>query len=317
MCLQQSIQTSPDFGSGLRAEVERLLNLGGPDVPAVAALAVAQSAAALNAASVVRASWCAVTFTTAVVAAQAPPEARARIMGRHIARLLPALQAGLSASGAGVVHPMTPGGLARLMRCAFDPTAILTPGQLSWDRVGPVTAVESWGSWRHDAATSTTWSMTDAPQGAVTRDALAALLAPDPSGATRRVTLTYRPHRADTARVVATRGVRQATWRILGRPGVGDAGDHLELAAAHRTQRELAQGAALVSFTAHVTSTVTGWHPLELEHAVVDTEIAAAGAGIELRRCWAHQNAAFTTGLGVGVDLAAHTRIPAAIRHNL
>jgi hypothetical protein len=142
-------------------------------------------------------------------------------------------------------------------------------------------------------------------------------LAPAPSGATRRVCLTYRPHPADRARVLAGRGVRQATWRLLGRPGLGDAGDELALAAARQSQRELAQGAALVSFTAHVTSTVTGRQDWLLDQAVSETETAAAASGVGLRRCWAHQNPAFTTALGLGVDLGVHTRIPAGLRHNL
>jgi hypothetical protein len=314
--VQQTVQTGPDDGSELAAAIDRLLDQATGTAP-IATEALRETAAALTGGCVQRRSWCAVTFATASVAARASEDRRVEVMGRHLARLLPALQVGLTASGAGGVHPMSPSQLAQLVGTAFDPTAVAAGNGWSWGQAGPVTAVESWGAWRHDSATSITWSMTEAPAGAVTRNALSALLAPDLSGATRRVCLTYRPHRPETARVLAGRGVRQAAWRITGRPGLGDARDDLGLAAARQTQRELAQGAALVSFAAHVTSTVVGDDPADLDLAVIETETAAAAAGIGLRRCWAHQNAAFATALGLGVDLAAHTRVPASVRDNL
>jgi hypothetical protein len=314
--VQQSVQVGPDDGSELDAAIDRLLEQAAGGAP-IAVEALRQTAVALSGGCSRRKSWSAITFATTAVAARVPAERRAEVMGRHLARLLGALQAGLTASGAGTVHPMSPAQVAGLVGAAFDPTAVPPTGGWSWAQAGPVAAVESWGAWRHDSAISITWSMTDAPSGAVTRDALSALLAPDLSGATRRVCLTYRPHRPEQGRVLAGRGVRQANWRISGRPGLGDAGDDIGLAAARQTQRELAHGAALVSFAAHVTSTVVGEDPADLELAILETETAAAAAGIGLRRCWGHQNAALTTGLGVGVDLGAQTRVPAFVRDNL
>jgi hypothetical protein len=328
VCLQHTVATRPDDGAEFFAAVEKLTAVQGLPAPAepvevaelvaplIARIALEQTAAALAAGTVRRESWCAITFTTSPIAAQAPKERRAVVMGQHLARLFPALQSALAASGAGATHPMSAAEIADLVAGAFDATGGRQPGR-SWRQAGPVAAVESWGTWRHDSGTSITWAATDPPAGAVTRDALAALLAPDPDGATRRVCLTYRPHRAEDARRLASRTVRQASWRQTGKPGVGDAGDDIGVAAARQTQRELAQGAGLVSFSLHVTTTVLDAHPMVLEAAMRETQNAAAASGIGLRRCWAHQNAAFTQALGIGVELGAHTNVSAAVRENL
>jgi hypothetical protein len=317
---QQVVEVIPDPGTRLAAEVARLTD---PDAPPIARAALAEAAATMPTGQAVLVSRCSVTFATPRgVAARKKPE-RAAAMGEYVARFLPGLAGSLSSAGAGPVALLAPGELAEDLRMAYNPAASAAieraraagePTRVAWEDAGPSGATESWDAYAHDDAVSITWAMTTAPAGEVVRDALAGLFVPDPEALRRRVCLTYRPHRPDTARLMARRSARNALWRA-GQPGVGDAGDDLAVNTARQAQRELARGAGLVSFSLHVTATVTRGG--DLAQAAANVEQAASGAEIGLRRCYGHQAAAFTAALGVGVVPAMHLRIPEAIRRNL
>lgn len=317
---QQVVEVVPDPGTRLSSEIARLLD---PDAPEIARAALAEAAATMPLGQAVLTSRCALTWATPRGVEQRPEGERPEAMAQFVSRFLPSLCAGLSAAGAGPVALMDTAELAEELRMAYDPAATApietaraagNDTRLGWADAGPVGAVDGWDSYRHDAATSISWSMTTAPGGEVVRDTVAGLLVPDPDALRRRVCFTYRPFAPDEARKVARRSARDAIWRAS-KGGVGDAGDDLEIAAARQTQTELARGAGMVSFTLHVTTTAASG--ADLDQVAANVEQAAGGAEIGLRRCYGHQGAAFTAGLGVGVIPATHVRVPKWISRNL
>lgn len=317
---QQVVEVVPDPGTRLSSEIARLVD---PDSPEIARAALAEAAATMPVGQAVLTSRCALTWSTPRGVSQRRADERPEAMAEYVSRFLPSLCAGLSAAGAGPVALMDTAELAEELRMAYDPqaaTAIETARaagndtRLGWSDAGPVGAVDGWESYRHDAATSISWAMTTAPAGEVVRDTVAGLLVPDPDALRRRVCFTYRPFAPDEARKLARRGARDAIWRA-GQSRVGDAGDDLEIAAARQTQAELARGAGMVSFTLHVTTTAASG--ADLDQIAANVEQAAGGAEIGLRRCYGHQGAAFTAGLGIGVVLDAHVRVPKWISRNL
>ena len=316
----QVVETVPDQGMRLRAEVTRLLH---PDAPGPAREALTEAAELMPQGQAVLLSRCAVSWRTTPAAARRKGEARAVAMAELIASYLPGLCASLAAAGAGLCRPMGLAELAEETRMAYDPAAAAaierarvehTPAGVSWEDCGPAGAVESFTAYRHDSARSVTWAMTAPPQGQVFRSALVDLLRADPAVRRKRVTIVYRPHRPREAREIAKRDIRTAIFHAS-KTAHGDAHDDLELQAARGTQEELAQGAALTRFCMYVTATVADGD--DLEQAAGNVEQAAGACDVVLRRCYAHQSAAFAAGLGLGVVLPHHVRVPAFVRENV
>jgi len=233
-------------------------------------------------------------------------------MGQLVLSRLPGLLAGLSGTGAGEITPLSAAGLARTVRVAYDPAvadeldAAAASGQdmpVTWDEAGPVAAVEAFESYRHDSAASVTWSMVDAPRGAVTSRVLAALLGECKGALRKRVTLTFRPHRAGDAAAIVDADVRTAIGWEGARAGEAKATETAALAAARQTAREEAAGAGLTRFALLVTVTAD---PAALEQVAEQAVQLGRASRLRLRRCYGSQAAAFAAALGVGLVLPAH-----------
>ena len=187
---------------------------------------------------------------------------------------------------------------------------------VTWADCGPVAADDQWGMYRHDGAVSITWAMTHPPEGHTYRGVLASLIDGDSVIDRRRLCLTYRPFDA-------AEGKRRVRWELRnallrsGQDRIGDVGEDLVVDAHRQTQKELGQGASLVSFSMHVTATVKVPASGEVDLDLVEATIEQGASDFHLRRCWGHQAAAFTAGLGVGVVPAKYVRVPEAIRSAL
>ncbi|WP_179557035.1 SCO6880 family protein [Pseudoclavibacter sp. JAI123] len=313
-----TIETAPDSGTRLRREVAMNID---PNAPAFARAVLEETVADYPEGSSTVKAFVALTFQGSLRAGgrrRAPEE-----MARELAARLPGLSAGLQATGAGAVQPLTAQEVCEIVRVAYDPAvAVLideahaageTP-QLSWSDVGPAAARASWGGYRHDSAYSTTWAMTVAPRGSVQSSVLARLLAPHRDIARKRVTLLYRPIDAARAAALVEADLSAAQFRQTSSSKPA-ARDTLAVRAAAATASEEASGAGLVNFGALVTATV-----LDAEHeldarAAIDN--LAATARLRLRPVYGSQDSAFAAALPLGLVLSKHLRVPSELREKL
>jgi len=315
-----TMQTSPDPGERLAAEARTLLV---ENAPPLARAVLTEAAAAYAVGAAATATWVALTFTGRTGVGSARGRREAAVV-EQLGRRLPGLLAGLSATGAGACRPMAAGEVTALVRAAYDPAAwpllhrAAATGedpQLGWGDAGPTAQAEAPDHLRHDGAASVTWMMTEPPRGAVHAGVLEPLLAPDPRLATKRVTVTYRPHDAATAVRVADTDVRTALGQATLRRGESRAVETAALAAARQTAAEQAAGAGLVRFSLLVTATVAAATDLPLAAEVV--EALGPACQLRLRRVRHGQSAAFAAALGVGVVLTSHVRVPESLREAL
>jgi hypothetical protein len=226
----------------------------------------------------------------------------------------------LTGTGAGAARPLSAQQLCEVVRIAYEPRAAAlideaynsgtVPG-LQWSDVGPAAAEARWDSYRHDGATSVTWSMTAAPRGAVQSSVLHRLLLPHRDIARKRVTMLYRPMPAAAAARTVEADKRNADFRVKSaeRPS---ARALREKAAADRTAEDEASGNGLVSFGMLVTATsLTGEDLADVEAAI---DNLSATARITLRRVDGSQDSAFAAALPLGLVLPKHLKVPAEIR---
>lgn len=351
-----TVETAPDPGSRLAAEVDGMLTDGAPAL-SVAMLTEAAASYPHGSASVT--AYVTLTFSARRkahpeaegvlargaagrgTASDPKPSSAARgpqEMAAQIGRRLPRLLQQLRSVGAGTGAAMTAAEVAETVRVAYDPAAALLldraraqqarevrqsgcrPAPLvDWQDAGPVAQVEAWDHLRHESGASITWQMVDVPHGAVQSRVLEQLLEADDNLARKRVTIIYRPHDPASAARVADADVRTAIGRATARAGEGRASESLALASARQSAAEQATGAGLVRFSMLVTATVmnTGDLPAQLAQAAEVIDQLGPACQLRLRRCYFSQAAAFAAALGVGVVLPAHVAVPEVIRDNL
>ncbi len=320
-----TVETAPDYGNRLRREVDTHLD---PNAPSVALAMLDEVVRDYPAGSATVTAFVTLTFSMAGRARgrNRQPEDIARDVGSR----LPGLAAGLGATGAGAVRPVTAHELCEVVRVAYDPSAARlldeahavgdTPG-LRWSDVGPIAAEAGWGWYRHDGAVSVTWSMSAAPRGEVFSSVLSDLLAPHPDVDRKRVTLLYKPMDAAQAARLVEQDRRNAHFRAASatRP---TARVMLEQGAAELTAEEEARGAGLVGFGMLVTATVAEADLLDDPRAAVDAARAAidnlaATARSQLRPVYGSQDSAFAAALPLGIVLDAHLTMPREFREAL
>jgi hypothetical protein len=335
-----TIETAPDPGSRLAAEVDSLL---ADDAPALSRAVLTEAAATYPRGSAAVDAYVTLTFTArtrahreaegllGATSAKTASSVRVRSeqeMAAQIGRRLPLLLHQLRSAGAGTGRAMTAAEVAQTVRVAYDPgcaslldrasagTAVeRQAGWVDWASAGPAGQVEAWGHLRHDSGASITWQMVDPPHGAVTCRVLEQLLDAHDSLARKRVTLIYRPHDPASAARVADADVRTAIGRATARPGQSRAAETLGLSAARQAAAEQAAGAGLVRFSLLVTATVTD--PAQLSQAGELIDQLGPACQLRLRRCYGSQAAAFTAALGLGVVLPQHVAVPDLVRDNL
>jgi len=346
-----TIETAPDPGSRLAAEVDALLV---DDAPALSRAVLSETAASYPHGSAAVTAYVTLTFSAcrsthaeaegvlgtssgAGRRSRAPAVRSPQEMAAQIGRRLPLLLHQLRSVGAGTGAAMTAAELAETVRVAYDPAAstlldraraqqarelapyAARPPLVDWLDAGPVAQVESWDHLRHDSGASITWQMVDVPHGAVQSRVLEQLLEADEHLARKRVTLIYRPHDAASAARVADADVRTAVGRASLRKGELRAGESLALASARQSASEQASGAGLTRFSLLVTATVLDpdGDPAKLAQAAEVIDQLGPACQLRLRRCFFSQAAAFTAALGVGVVLPKHVAVPEVIRDYL
>ena len=348
-----TVETAPDPGSRIAAEVEAMLT---DDAPALSRAMLTETAVSYPHGSAAVTAYVTLTFSARRVAhteaegvmgtgggkgsqtKRAPSVRSAEEMAAQIGRRLPLLLHQLRSVGAGTGAAMTAAEVAETVRVAYDPAAAAlldraraqqarepaphaspehrSPAPLvTWEDAGPIAQVESWDHLRHDSGASITWQMVDVPHGAVQSRILEQLLEADEHLARKRVTLIYRPHDPASAARVADADVRTAVGRASLRKGEIRAGESLALASARQSASEQASGAGLVRFSMLVTATVDD--PAKLAQAAEVIDQLGPACQLRLRRCYFGQAAAFTAALGVGVVLPKHVAVPEVVRDYL
>lgn len=314
---QVTIETAPDSGSKLRAEIEN--NVAG-SAPQLARDVLDQIASTYPTGAATITSRVTVTWSDAP-----RPGHRRRSIGDiavDIGQRLPALTVGLAATGAGPARPMNVAEVAAAIRVAYDPKIAALVDEVGpdhagvdWVDCGPVGTQETWDTYRHDSGCSTSWEMAEPPRGFVMSSAMGRLLAPDESVARKRVSFLLRPHAPAEATRLVERDRRDALFAMQGRKGPGRARDLVEVRATELAATEEALGAALVRFGMIVTATVLA--PEDLEAAIVAVENLATSSRIRLRRACGSQATTFLAGLPLGMVLPSHLKVPAFIRDAL
>ena len=188
------------------------------------------------------------------------------------------------------------GGVARMLRAAYDPYA---PGGRagvgSTEEPLPAVAVEErWDALRTDSAAHAVFWIREWPRSEVYASFLQPLLA---NGAHRTLSLTCEPLTAQRAlRDIRRAKVEQASDAAQ-RARIGQVEDEAhraEAADVARREAELVSGHGDLRFTGLLT--VSAPDPDALDAACALTESAAAQAMCELRRLTGQQSAAFVAG---------------------
>jgi len=311
-----TVETAPDPGHTVAAEVNRLLT---DDAPALSRAVMTETAQRYPAGSAKVSSWLAITWT--------PTRAGSRKVGRdellaHIGTRMPGLVSNLIGTGVGAAHPMTADEIARQVHIAYDPATSTVfdearaSGQdasVPWcDVASP--AIDQYGQLAHADAVSVTWRMIEPPRSAVQSTVLVPLLKPHPDLLRKRVTLLYRPHRSDEAARVADEDLRTAAGHAGSRKGEQRAVDSRALAAARQTAAEQASGAGLIRFAILVTATTTPENQHKGEAVVSQL---SGTSRLKMKPATGSQAVAFQAALGMGLVLASHTRIPSVIREQM
>lgn len=312
-----TIETAPDSGERLRAEVDQLID---PAAPALARQVLAETAQSYPAGGAQVSTRVALTYKPGT----ARSKDEADEMAVEIGTRLPGLADALATTGAGAAFPLSPSTIAEAVRVAYDPASAQTldqarrqrPGvdHVGWADAGPVAAQEHWDRYQHDSGLSVTWEMAEAPRGAVLANVLGQLLAPHRDVPRKRVTLIYRPHDPGAAARLVDRDVRDANFRATKKRAAA-ARDDLAVQAARQSAQEEAAGAGVVRFSILVTATVSREADLRQAIAVIDN--LSATARIRLRRVYGGQSAAFAAALGIGVILPSHVLVPRELSENL
>ncbi len=305
------IDTSPDSGERLRAEVNHLLV---DDAPPLAREILLQTAAEYPTGSAVMSARVAITFKATTTEHRHDPAEMAVEIGTRLPELYMSLrEAGLDAT------PMDGWAVAETVRVAYDPAAghLIDEArgsgdgaQVVWADAGPAAHQEKWGSYRHDSGVSVTFAMEEAPRGTVREQVLRRLLEPHRDLARKRITLIYRPHSAGDAATIVDRDFKDAIVGVSGKGMVSGAAN-IALEATTRARDEEARGAGVVRFSILMTATVGAEQDLRRTESVLRN--LASTARLRVRPCYGYQAAAFAAGLGIGVLLPEHATIPGAL----
>ncbi|WP_329468700.1 SCO6880 family protein [Streptomyces sp. NBC_01431] len=312
-----TVETAPDTGIRLAEEVNTNLS---PDAPPLAAAMLRDVLATYPAGSAQISTR--ITLTYSGAARPGHERRTADDMAVLIGHRLPGLTSTLAMTGAGPARPMTARQLAEAVRIAYDPSvaALVEEAQhsggtgLTWDEAGPASSDEAVGTYAHDGACSITWSMSEAPRGAVLSSVLTGFLQPSDDIARKRVTLLYRPHDPASATHIVQRDKRDAEFKAGSTKG-NRARDDVAVKAARQSEEEEATGAGVVRFALLATATVTDRADLPRAEAAMDN--LAAPARIRLRRMTRTQAASFAAALPIGLVLPAHVMVPSTVRDNL
>ncbi|NAE18023.1 SCO6880 family protein [Enterococcus hirae] len=330
-----SIDVTPDEGSGLIREVNRLCTSAAPDLAREMLQEIASTYG--KSAPVVR-GRVALTFTaersahqdtdrewlrtrTAKKAASEPEQRMltSEEIAAEIGARLPKLRDRLMGTGAAGVRLLSAQEIAEVVAVAYDPSrgpaleeALVQrrDSGITWESAGPTEQEESWRHLRHDSGLSATWQMTAASPTPVPCTVLRPLLEPSDGVVRKSVTLLYSPFSPAAAKQVADQHQR-VTAMALDRKGTQHAGRQLDAKVAEQTAQEQAAGAGLLEFSLLVTATIAssgnpGDDAERLRNVATATWQSGDDAGVKLRRVTGAQAWAFALSLGF---LAPHKHL--------
>lgn len=312
------VQTEPDLGDKLAAEVEGQIAESAPELAKRIMREVTDSYPTGSAE--VR-TWVALTFRTPAADWDAEPG----IIIDGIAEQLPGIMENLAGTGAGPVRLLDGQDLCDIGISAFDPeqskalSAAAASGRrmtTRWADVGPSATQNMWDHYRHDSGTSRSWLMTSPPRGATRHTVLRRLLQPNKHCPVKRVTFIYNHISPGRAGKLVDDAAEAATFRAnsnrRGRPTSRQAA---EVVRAKRVADEEAGGAGLVDIAIVVTITVPT--PEDLPRAVAAMDHLVPTARAEMRPAYGANDAAFALGLPFGLVALVHSSVPTAIREGL
>ncbi|GAB3868530.1 hypothetical protein GCM10028801_44600 [Nocardioides maradonensis] len=231
-----------------------------------------------------------------------------------ISDLLPELISTLVQTGAGSsCRAATAQQITDATHVAFNPGAAplveeaqLSGGtQLTWDEVGPLTAVNHFDCYQHEGAWSRTWQMREAPKGAFFGTVLEQLLKPHRDIARKRVTLCYRTELPTKSAEIAERDVTAASIAVSQSPRAKSA-QEAALAIAKRTADQEAQGAPLIRVGMLATVTVMDERKLLNRVSTIVTARLAPSARLRFRIPRGAQDSAFISALPLGMVPTRH-----------
>lgn len=309
-----TIETAPDSGARLRREIRGNLS---PDTHPLAAAAMDEIMRSYPAAAPSFRAWVSLTVKGVTPSGK---RRRPESVIDDLRTRMPNLVGAIAQAGGGAAAPVPAQELCEQVRIAYDPAAadVIADAhaagaavQLDWTDVGPAGHETGWDFYRHDGATSVTWSMTAPPRGLSYSSVLFDLLSAHPGITRKRVTLLYRPIPPATAAALVDADHRNAAFRV-GSAGRPTARAQTDLAAAQAASREEALGAGLVNFGLLVTATVTD--PADLADARAAVTGLGAAARIVLRPVYGAQDSAFAAGLPLGLVTTEHLKVPATLR---
>jgi hypothetical protein len=227
---------------------------------------------------------------------------------------------GLSNTGAGHVHAMTPDELIETVRCAYNPadrrmfdqlaSAGQAPPVMLWDSVG-APGQAFWNHYQHGDATSITWEATGFVSAQVMATALQPILEPSPKVAVKRVTILYKPMDPSRSGIAAESAHQAAEGRIKNakKPSARQA---KVLREADQTRQREASGAGLMDFAILVTGTTLEAEGLPIARSTV--EHLGPTARLHLHAMNGTQDSSFAQAIGVlGLVTEQHLAIPTAI----
>jgi hypothetical protein len=195
---------------------------------------------------------------------------------------------------------LDPAALAGALRRGFDAAAGAAAAHPSWP--WPMAVEAEWGRLRADGTWHVTYWIAEWPRRPVGPDFLTPLLLADVRSS---VSVVMEPvgaleaaRRAERAR---TADIADAELRRRG-GFLSSARRRREEETLGRREEELADGHSQYRFSGYVT--VSAEAPDALEEACARTEQAAGRAGVELRRCYGDQGAAFACTLPLGRGLS-------------
>lgn len=309
-----TVETAPDSGVRFR---RNLVSQTSENTPGFADAVIQEIARTGPVGSAEITTRLTLTFTGKVEGSVRPTED----VIQEIGNLLPTLVGSLALTGAGTTcRALNAQDVIDSTRVAFDPSVALLVEQarseggtgLTWNEAGPVGHDAEWDYYRHDRAWSKTWQMSEAPRGIFYASSLQRLLRPHRDIARKRVTILYRPQSPlQTARAVES-DVKSTRWTASQR---NSARMQSDVHAAQRAAEQEAQGAGLVRFGIVVTATVLAEDDLPLAERAIES--LSAPARLRMREALGNQDAAFASGLPLGLVLQHHLALPPALQDSI
>jgi hypothetical protein len=307
-----TIETYPDYGERLTAEVDLLCAMGAATAPKASQDILRESIP--TAQQVTQAIECRLSITfRALTEGQREDPA---VMGRELGRRIPDLYNHMRECGVECI-PMTEGEVPVVAARSYDPAphrqrelerALVETGEATaWEDAGPICSYELRGgkTLHHDGGLSRTWVLNEPPKGATHEKILKPLMQPRSEVIRKRLTLVYRPYSAGDASGVLDTELKNALSSQSTASGPVDPARRQRVRSAEQAREEENRGHGLTRFSILVTYTALTKAEFETGAAIVKSSLGPQSR-LKLLPAKGQQAAAFAAGLGLGMNLTSH-----------